>query len=288
MNDVYRTAALICPACASPMREFHKRLVCDACEGMLLEVADFQSACADLVGGDPTVELFDRKPSEAERKPVCPKCSAEMGTCRVKVKDKKLHGAFSICDRDGLWFGRDVLAGVFATITRKLVGYVGGYKGDHTRRMFQPNSGGDASEGLTIAAWRHRPRKRAKTLSPVNAYRDQPLPCPVCRTRELAFLADRYGCDECHGAFVENAALEALVGEMTGAPWQVPAVTGAPGSRSCPICAEALSEERLEGATIDRCVKHGVWFDPKELEEVLQHAGAPPTGLVGYLRRLFW
>jgi Zn-finger nucleic acid-binding protein len=101
------------------------------------------------------------------------------------------------------------------------------------------------------------------------------------------FLVDRYACDECHGVFVENAALEALVAEMTSAPWQIPAAVGAPGPRACPICAGTLDVETLEGATIDRCARHGVWFDPQELEAVLQHAGTPPSGIVGWLKRLF-
>jgi ribosomal protein S27AE len=269
------------------MREFQQRLICDACEGMLLELADFQSACADLIGNAP-VELFDHEPDKNERKPVCPRCAREMTVCRVRVNGKKLRGRFSTCDRDGLWFGRDVLAGVFAAITRKFIGYVGGYKsGDHTRQTFQPRSGGDASDGLTIAQWRNRPRKRAQTLTPVNAYRDQTLRCPVCPGRELAFLGDRYACEQCHGVLVENAALEELVHEMTSEPWQMPAMAGAPGPRTCPVCAAVLGVESLEGVSIDRCAHHGVWFDTQELEGLLQHAGTPPGGITGWLRRLF-
>ena len=284
VTDVYRTSALICPACASPMREFQKRLVCDQCEGMLLELEDFASACADLVGEAP-VELIDK---ETPDKPaICPRCGHEMQTCRVKVKGKKIGGRFSTCERDGLWFGRDVLPNVFATLTRRVLRYVGGYKsGDHTRKMFQPTTVGDASEGLSITAWRNRPRKRAKTLTPVNAYRDQTLLCPACR-QELHFLGDRYTCAQCHGCFVENAALEGLVAEMTGQPWTIPAMVGSVGQRSCPICASALGVESLEGASIDRCPSHGVWFDPQELEDVLKHSAERPGGLLGWLRRLF-
>jgi Zn-finger nucleic acid-binding protein len=280
VNDVYRTAAMICPACASPLREYQKRYCCDGCGGMLIEVADFESACLDMSSAA-KVEIFERAPSTAEHPPICPVCSQAMSTCRVRVGKNKVGGAFSTCERHGLWFGAGVLAGVFARIGRTIVGYVGGNKsGDRTR-------GHDASEGLSIAAWRNRPRKRAPTLTPVNAYRDQKLPCPRCSGRELRFLADRYACDECQGVFVENAALEALVEEMTSAPWQIPTAGGAPGPRACPICAATLGVETLEGASIDRCQAHGVWFDPQELEAVLQHAGAPPGGIVGWLKRLF-
>jgi len=279
VTDVYRTSALICPECASPMREFHKRLVCDGCQGMLLELDDFRSACADLVG-DVKLELFDREPSKAERKPICPRCGGELGVCRVKVNGKKLKGRFSVCDRDGLWFARSILPDTFARITRTMIGYIGG---THSAASV----GTDAAAGLTIAGWRNRPRHRAKTLSPVNAHADQTLPCPACRTRELVFMGDRYGCDGCHGLFVENAALVAMVEDMTTATWELPPPTGAPGARSCPICAQPLADERLEGEPIDRCPAHGVWFDPNELGGVLHHAGAPPTGLIGWLRRLF-
>lgn len=271
------------------MREFGGRLICDACEGMLLSVEDFQHACEDLIGSSTPVELFDRVASKDEHPPVCPRCQGAMGTCRVRVKGKKLRGSFSYCEHDGLWFGRDVLPDAFATLTRKLVGYVGGYKqGDHTRRMFQPTTPGDASDGLSIASWRNRPRKRTPTLTPINIYGDRPLPCPACRTRDLRFLADRYGCDECHGVFVQNAALVGLVADMTSELWDLPAPTGAPGPRACPVCAELLVVEVLEGASIDRCATHGIWFDPSELEQVLKATGEPPSGVIGWLRRLFW
>ena len=278
MTDVYRTAAMLCPACSSPLREYQKRMCCDSCEGILIELADFETACLDMTI-EAKVEIYDRAPSKAERPPVCPVCTQPMGTCRVKVGKKWIEGPITTCERDGLWFDEGGLAAVFALVSRAIIGHVAGTQGGGPR--------GDASEGLSVAAWRSRPRKRSPTLTPVNAYRDQKLPCPRCSGRELAFLADRYGCDHCHGVFVENAVLEALVSEMTSTPWQMPATTGAPGGRACPICASALGVESLEGASIDRCRAHGVWFDPDELEAVLQQAGSPPGGVVGWLRRLF-
>jgi Zn-finger nucleic acid-binding protein len=287
VTDVYRTSAMSCPACASPLRAYQDRLCCDGCGGMLISVADFETACLDMTS-EAKVEIYDRAPSTAERPPLCPHCTQPMGTCHVKVGKKWVDRKFSTCDRHGLWFDQGVMAGVFATVSRTLLGYVGGYQGgNHTRKMFQERSLADASEGLTIAAWRNRPRKRAPTLTPVNAYRDQPLLCPRCPTSQLRFLADRYGCDACHGVFVENAALEALVAEMTAEPWQMPAIAGAPGPRACPVCASALVVETLEQASIDRCQTHGVWFDPDELGAVLQQAGAPSGGVIGWLRRLF-
>src|SRR5688572_29823489 len=106
--------------------------------------------------------------------------------------------------------------------------------------MYQPSSGRAASDGLMITTWRDRPRKRAKTMTPVNVYADQKLRCPACGDRELVFMGDRWTCDGCHGLFVQTAALAALVEEMTGQPWQAPAVAGAPGSRSCPVCTVVM------------------------------------------------
>jgi hypothetical protein len=78
---------------------------------------------------------------------------------------------------------------------------------------------------------------------------------------------------------------------MTGEPWSIPAAAGGFGERSCPICAAALVVETMSGVKIDRCPIHGVWFDPQELETVLQHSvetlAGRPAGLVGWLKRLF-
>ena len=288
MTDVYRTPALVCPACASPMREFANRLICDACSGMLIGLDDFRSACADMVGSDIDVELYDLEASEAEAKPVCPKCQRELAVCKLRVGRKKMRGAFSTCARDGLWFGRDVLPSVFAVISRKIVGPRFDAAGGHTRRTYQPSSGGSASDGLTIARWRNRPRKRAQTLNPINAYSDRTLRCPQCAERELVFMADRWGCENCRGTFVQAAALEALVSEMIDAPWAMPAMIGSGScARVCPVCVTPMTEDTLDGVTIDRCPEHGVWFDPNELEVVLVREGDRPTGIIAWLRRLF-
>jgi Zn-finger nucleic acid-binding protein len=273
------------------MREFHKRLVCDACEGMMLEVDDFESACADLIG-EAKVELYDREPAAPDkqgRKPTCPRCSGELATARMRVAGKKMKERYAVCDKDGIWFPRDFLPAVFSILTRRFVQSTSyDAAGGHTRRQYQGTSSHDASEGLTIARWRNRPRKRAQTLTPVNAYRDQDLLCPVCRTK-LVFMGDRYGCDGCRGLFVERAALEALVADMTDQPWSLPAATGAPGARPCPVCRELMTAEILDGESVDRCAPHGIWFDRPELEKVLvaEDAAARPGGIAGWFRRLF-
>lgn len=288
MSDVYRTAALICPACASPMREFADRLVCDHCEGILLGLEDLRAACSDIAGSDLDVELFDLEESKA----ACPRCQRPLATCRLRVGSTKIRarvrGDFASCVQDGVWLGRGGLAGVLAAAGRKWAHPRQSFDaaGAHTRRVFQPRSGGSATDGLTIARWRNRPRKRAQTLTPINAYADRTLRCPVCADRDLVFLADRYACEQCRGVFVQVAALETLVAEMIDAPWEMPPAAGVAGARGCPVCVAPMTVETVEGVTIDRCT-HGVWFDPTELEALLVREGDQPTGVVAWLRRLF-
>lgn len=93
-----------------------------------------------------------------------------------------------------------------------------------------------------------------------------------------------WACDD-HGVFVEATALVEMMREMTGRDWELPDVSGAPGERACPACGASLVVEVLEGVTVDRCVQHGIWFDPSELESTLEHAAAEPSR--SWFRRLF-
>src|SRR5262249_19047174 len=47
-------------------------------------------------------------------------------------------------------------------------------------------------------------------------------------------------------------------------------------ARRCPDCEAALTPCELEGAALDRCATHGVWFDEGELQRVLRSAGDHP------------
>jgi len=283
-EGVYRTAGYSCPACRTSLREFQHRFVCDECMGMMIGFTDFESACADLSHGyDAHLELSDKELSNV----TCPVCNQTMQTCKLRVGDVKIRKTIALCEKDGFWFGKGLLSDVFARISSKYH-YGGGpyFTGTHTRPMFAAGRTGSASDGLGITAWRNRPRKRAHTLTPVNAYRDQKLGCPVCPDMKLYFMGDRFACDQCHGLFVENGAVEALVTDMLGQVWQIPAPVGQPGARPCPVCETPLIVETFEGATVDRCPAHGVWFDPKELEQVLKHADDHHRPH-GWLRRLF-
>lgn len=59
-------------------------------------------------------------------------------------------------------------------------------------------------------------------------------------------------------------------------------------ARLCPVCEQRMSSVTLERIPLDRCDKHGIWFDPEELQRVLEHAGEtlPPPKSAGIKRLL--
>jgi Zn-finger nucleic acid-binding protein len=287
-----------CPSCAATLREFQSRLICDHCGGIWIGAPDLASAIGDQRAEAPP-ELIARDGKRTET--VCPCCPDALEDCRLDVKYadgtiKRLKQPFLRCPRDGLWCESEVLAGVLAVIgTRGFGGGSRGYTGlietQQTGLDGLPASGSvrSASDGLAISAWRNRRRQRPKTLSPVNAYADRALGCPVCPGQELRFLGDRYACEQCTGIFVENAAVMAMVNEIAPSYWELPEARGEAGPRACPVCRELLVVEELETVAIDRCGVHGVWFDPAELATMLEHASGSvhEGGLRRWLARLF-
>ena len=286
-----------CPACGATLREFQHRLACDHCGGILIGYDDLATAIGDQRGEvSPELIALDRGATEMR----CPRCEQSLVSCGLSVKlasgkTKNPNVGFARCPHHGLWCGPGVLAAVFAVIGLPSTAR-------NAATSFQPVStietgldglpsarGRSASDGLAISAWRNRPRQRTKTLSPVNAYADRSLGCPVCPSQELRFLGDRYACERCAGLFVENAAVAAMVNEIAPAYWELPAATGKAGERSCPVCRELLVVEVIETVAIDRCGTHGVWFDPKELATMLEHASGNvhEGGLRRWLARLF-
>jgi len=49
-----------------------------------------------------------------------------------------------------------------------------------------------------------------------------------------------------------------------------------------------MQVERFEDVEIDRCPEHGVWFDPTELGDALEHASGVGRGrgIAAWLKRL--
>lgn len=291
MTQPYRTTTNTCPSCSGPLREFAKRLVCDHCDGIMIGSKDFTAACEDVAGIDLPLEIHDGEKTATP----CPRCGVAMSTCKATIGDKKLKSRFLYCERDGLWCASGVLTGVFA-----IIGRTWGHRGGASRGAGS-TTGLDglpvpqhrpASGGLAISQWRDRARKRPPAVTPVNIYREQALACPACPAhgrRELVFAGDRWACERCQGAFVERGALEALVEEMANQPYELAPPSGETGPRTCPVCIDPMIVEKLgTSTTIDRCAKHGVWFDEHELQTALVEVGIPEKrGLVGWLKQLF-
>jgi Zn-finger nucleic acid-binding protein/uncharacterized protein YbaR (Trm112 family) len=309
MTDVYRTSAFACPVCAhASLREFQERLVCDECNGMLIGIDDIAASIHELDGSSELLVPDDSEPSST----ACPRCRNPMSSCALRLGQLELTGRFLRCDRDGIWFPRDAMTAIFARVSRRGgyrgMGAVGGSSGD--RGVTGTHSGGignmpsghggmsgamasiqnafgagrPASGALAISNWQDR-RPRVHTLF-VSAHKDRRLGCPSCEETALDYQGDRWTCVTCAGAFVENAALAAMVMDMSQKPWDLPVASGGPGERACPICKVPMIVEVLEAVTIDRCATHGVWFDDTELQAALHHV-SEPIGVGAWLKQLF-
>ncbi len=267
---------------------------------MLITDDDFAKSIHELDDGTEPIAVSDVQPANRG----CPKCQTPLTTCTLAIGNLVLRGRFLRCATDGLWVPRPAMTATFARASRQAHGSHFGARAlsrDPMVGMIQPGGtggaagamnsirsafgGGTATAGLAIGNWRSS-RPRVHTLF-VSAHKDRTLDCPACTGTQLQFLGDRWTCGKCAGSFVEDAALAAMVMEMSNQPWEVPNATGSPGARHCPLCESAMIVEKLEGVTIDRCAPHGVWFDDTELQSALGHASAPPSGLGSWVKHLF-
>lgn len=263
---------------------------------MLLTADDLARSIHELDGRSGAVGFHDEGPSEK----ACPRCQGGMTSAEVRLGAMRIQGRLLRCERDGVWISQGALAGAFAVASRanhshvtgrayggagNLSGVPGASGGGITaidgRSAF---SSGPASRGLAISQW-STSRPRVHTLF-VSAYKDRALGCPSCKDTRLSFEGDRWACATCNGCFVEDAALAAMVSEMSGQPWQPEAARGGLGERVCPVCNKQMVVEVLEAVTIDRCEGHGVYFDPDELQTALAHA-AEPHQVTSWVQRLF-
>lgn len=287
--EPYRSAGLLCPTCADmPLREFQHRLICDQCQGMLIEEHDLATACSDLVNKDITLAFDDEQSTTY----ACPTCQRAMTSCHVKFDPIRAKADVHRCDRHGVWFAGGMLAGMFALLGRKAHGVIGYPQYANVPRATGldglPIERGPATSGLRIGEWRNRRRRRDKTLTPINAYREHRLACPVCTTTELRFYGDRYACEQCDGTFVQNAAFVAMAMDISKDYFELPPAAGEPGPRACPVCMHPMHVEDVEQVPIDRCAMHGIWFDANELAVALERAsGQFEHGWRAWLARLF-
>ena len=99
------------------------------------------------------------------------------------------------------------------------------------------------------------------------------MKCPVC-SAPLEQAGATYKCDACNGAWVEAEVLVPLLEQSAAAlidelDWQASTEDHV---RKCPACETAMQTVKLGTVALDRCAPHGVWFDSKELAQLLRQA----------------
>lgn len=286
----FRVSAGSCPQCQAPLREHTQRLVCDSCQGMFVAMADLATSIQEVGAGTGTaLEAGDVEPSTA----ACPRCANTMQSCTLRLGAHALQGRFLRCEADGVWLSQDQLVGELARGSRKgRAGVSAGTSAASAYLSVAPSgTAASAAAGVGRAFSQNQrlpigyqaPRVR---IAFVSAFRGRELTCPAC-TKPLAFRGDQWVCGGCAGTFVENAALVAMVQEISQSYWEIPAASGAVGSRACPACDNPMTVEKYESIEIDRCASDGVWFDENELASVLLNTSTPPKSTGGWLRRLF-
>jgi Zn-finger nucleic acid-binding protein len=117
--DPFRDPELPCPACARPLRAFQQRLVCDACGGILLALADLAAAIEDLTSVAPTFAWSHEHQSSR----ACPQCRAAMTAGRIvlHLEEATAHPRPELdrCATHGVWFDPEELAKVLEKVTGK-------------------------------------------------------------------------------------------------------------------------------------------------------------------------
>jgi len=110
------------------------------------------------------------------------------------------------------------------------------------------------------------------------AYRDGFENCPRCGVALVDARSAR-GCQTCGGMWVDEAVLAEMVQEMRP-PGPLQRLHLAVMDRSeapiaCPSCREPMHQTKIHDVILDRCPKHGIWFDKAELGTALLRLGDP-------------
>ena len=105
------------------------------------------------------------------------------------------------------------------------------------------------------------------------------MTCPACNAemiiQELNHIEVDH-CFDCHGIWLDQGELELLLGEGSSGDTLVSTfrkTTTAERSRPCPVCHKKMEKVQAgtdqEPVLLDRCPKHGLWFDAGELQQIL-------------------
>src|SRR5687767_10161461 len=92
-----------------------------------------------------------------------------------------------------------------------------------------------------------------------------PARCPRCRDMQLSEQELIRHCGRCKGSWISEQALHERVGAMRGHPgaglrWRAEGRA----ALMCPTCTAPMETLVVQDTPIDRCARHGVWFDANE------------------------
>jgi Zn-finger nucleic acid-binding protein len=109
-------------------------------------------------------------------------------------------------------------------------------------------------------------------------YRDSFEKCPRCGV-DLVDARSARGCRACGGLWIEEAVLTEMILSMLP-PRPLSRLALAVIDRSeapigCPTCGDAMQATAIHEVILDRCAKHGIWFDARELQAALHSVTDP-------------
>jgi len=89
--------------------------------------------------------------------------------------------------------------------------------------------------------------------------------CPRCAVA-LVVNGNVRSCPTCKGNWLDHAQVTRLLDaklELIDDPRE---------SIRCPVCRMSMDPKKLYGVAIDRCTKHGIWFDRDERDAICKLA----------------
>jgi Zn-finger nucleic acid-binding protein len=103
--------------------------------------------------------------------------------------------------------------------------------------------------------------------------------CPACKTemiiQELHDVEVDH-CFECDGIWLDSGELEMLLEEESSTDTLASTfrtTTSSEKQRPCPVCRKPMEKVHAgddeHAVLLDRCPKHGLWFDEGELHQIL-------------------
>ena len=121
------------------------------------------------------------------------------------------------------------------------------------------------------------------------------LICPVCDS-PLIEAGRTSSCVLCEGAWVAEDVLVAILEQRASTLVELPWEARQDKPRPCAECKTEMQTVNLGSVALDRCDKHGVWFDANEMTQLLKQVkrfkthdetDAPRQGLMQRLAKLF-